>query len=405
MRVAYVLQRFPFLTETFVAEEIAAHVREGVDVVIVSLLSPGEGPVQPTTRGLLGRTWTVPGFGRVDLWIAAMREFLRAPTAWTKRASGFLQAARPDGTREARSKRWAMWVKVLATTDRLRGQEVDRVHSHFAWLSGAAGLMIARALGVPFTVTVHAYDLFTRDDLLDWICSEADEVIAISEFNRGFVLDRIPAATISVIRCGLDLDAVPKEQESAAEEGGLRVVAVGSLVPKKGHEDLVEAVALARERGAELRLRIVGGGPGEAALRAKVAELGLSAPTVELLGALTQPEALHEVACCDVFALACRVAPSGDRDGIPVAMMEAAYLGKPLVSTRVSGIPELVVDGENGLLTDSGDVEALSDALVALAASPARRAEMGRLGRDRVIEDYDVEKNARRLRERWEDPS
>lgn len=402
MRVAYVLQRFPFLTETFVAEEIAAHVRDGVDVAIVSLLAPGKGPVQPTTRGLLARAWTVPGFRQVDLWIAAMRELLRAPTAWAKCARDFLRAERPDGTREARSKRWAMWIKVLAATDRLRGQDVDRIHSHFAWLSGAAGLMIARTLGVPFTVTVHAYDLFTRDDLLDWICSEADEVIAISDFNRSFVLDRIPAAKVSVIRCGLDLDAVSEEPSPAVDEGVLRVVAVGSLVPKKGHEDLVEAVALARERGADVRLRIVGGGPGEVALRAKIAALELAAPAVELMGALTQPEALREVARCDVFALACRVAPSGDRDGIPVAMMEAAYLGKPLVSTRVSGIPELVLDGDNGLLTESGDVEALGDALVALAASPARRAEMGRRGRDRVIEDYDVEKNAGRLRERWE---
>jgi glycosyltransferase involved in cell wall biosynthesis len=171
---------------------------------------------------------------------------------------------------------------------------------------------------------------------------------------------------------------------------------VGALQAKKGHAYLIAACHLLKERGLGFNCTIIGGGPTEAALRQQIQASGLQ-DRVELLGARSHPEIIAAYRQHDLFVLASVVAPGGDRDGIPVVLMEAGKAGLPLISTRVSGIPELVRHNQTGWLVPPGDTAALADAIAALAANPAMRARLGKNARALVEAQFNIESNALRL--------
>jgi glycosyltransferase involved in cell wall biosynthesis len=279
---------------------------------------------------------------------------------------------------------------------------VQLLHSHFAWLSGAAAWISARLLGLPFTVTVHAYDVYSyTNDLLRLVSSQATHVVAISEYNRQQVaaLGTCPAQAISVIHCGVNLAQLqgqPQRQVESPDSEPLRLLSVGSLVAKKGHTHLITACHLLRQRGLSFTCTIIGGGPDEPTLRQQIQTYGLQ-NQVKLLGARPHPEIVAAYHQHDLFVLASVVTPDGDRDGIPVVLMEAGAVGLPLISTQVSGIPELVRHGQTGWLVPPGDTAALADAIAALDADPALRACLGQNARALVEAEFAIESNALHL--------
>ncbi len=170
-------------------------------------------------------------------------------------------------------------------------------------------------------------------------------------------------------------------------------MAIGRLTEKKGHDTLIRACAVLRERGCDLRCRIVGGGELDGALRSLIHELRLDA-TVELLGPHDHTETLRLLGSARISALACRIASDGDRDGIPVSLMESMAMAIPTVSTAVSGIPELIDDGETGLLVASDDPGALADAVERLLTDEALATRLARSGRAKVEREFDADTNA-----------
>jgi glycosyltransferase involved in cell wall biosynthesis len=200
---------------------------------------------------------------------------------------------------------------------------------------------------------------------------------------------------LTVIHVGVPVDELGRQTASLARERPL-VVAVGRLVPKKGMDVLVRAVADLAGSDQPVLCEIIGDGPERGRLQALVAELGV-APLVTLRGGLPPAEARRRVAEADLFALACLRAPNGDMDGIPVALMEAMAASTPVISTRLSGIPELIADGESGLLVEPGDVDGLATAIRRLAEDSALAARLAAGGRRRVAEDFDQATNARQL--------
>ena len=400
MRVAYLLLHFPFLTETFVAEEIKAVRDLGVDVQIVSLLEADPRPAQQLSRALLPYCWYAPGLASSQLWWAQFYFLLTRGGAYLALLWRLLRCPYPTKPLSLFAKRLVIFLKAVAVAHHLRHYNVDLFHSHFAWLSGAAAWVCARLLKTPFTVTTHAYDLFAKDDLLALVAGEASQVVTISEFNRQYIAQRGVRAPdgISVIRCGVDLEQIAgvNGDHAPVNAGPVRILSVGSLVPKKGHRDLVEACRILKERSIPFRCTIIGGGGDESGLRSLIAQFDLTSE-VSLRGALPNHEIIQAYREHDIFALASVVAPNGDRDGIPVVMMEAGALGLPLVSTHVSGIPELVQHGRTGLLAPAGDAAALADALATLAGDPALRRRLGQAANALVSAEYGITLNAQRL--------
>ncbi len=181
----------------------------------------------------------------------------------------------------------------------------------------------------------------------------------------------------------------------------LRIVVVASLQPQKGHAVLVRAVGALRDRGISAAARFLGEGEERAAIERLIGDLGLG-ERVHLLGAVSRDRVAAEVAAADVIAQPSVVLASGKTDGIPVALMEALAAERAVVASAVSGIPELVRDGETGLLVPAEDAEALAEALARLAADPQLRVRLGRAGRALVLEAFDLRVNAAQLAARIE---
>lgn len=403
MRIVYVVLRFPSLTETFVADEIWALREQGVQVRILSLLKPHPHAVQPRSRELLCHVRYGPGVFSVR----ALQLFWRSLRGRPRAVLGLLwrlcQAPLGAGGLGAWVRRLPIFFTAVCLAEASRADGPDGVHAHFAWLSGAAAWIIAELLKVPYCVTVHAYDLFRSNELAPLVCTGACRVVAISEYNRRWVKKYSPGARVVVIHCGVDVsELVPMEPATEPPGRCFTITAPGSLVAKKGHAELIEACALLRDQGREFQCTIIGGGPMRARLRERIESLRLGA-YVTLAGARDHEFVLQRLARSDLAVLACVIAADGDRDGIPVALMEAAALGRALVSTRVSGIPELVRDGVNGRTVVPRNPQALAGAIGALMDDRERCRSMGRQGRRIVEREFSLRHSSQRMRSVFEE--
>jgi glycosyltransferase involved in cell wall biosynthesis len=401
--VAFVLKGYPRLSETFIAQEILALERAGMDIRIVSLRHPTDRAVHPVNAEIRAPVAYLPEY--------LYREPLRVLRGWraARRLPGFAAARR-------------IWLRDLArdpTPNRIRrfGQAmtlaaelpaaVARLHAHFLHTPASVARYAATMRGLGWSVSAHAKDIWTtpgwekREKLADasWTttCSQAAYDDLAAHAPEG--------AEIALLYHGLDLARFapsggmrpPRDGQDAADP--VRILTVGRAVEKKGHDGLIRALA-ALPPGLHWRWTHIGGGPLLGALKRQAQQAGIAA-RVEWRGALAQEAVLAACREADLFALASRVARDGDRDGLPNVLLEAQSQALACVASGVSGVPELLVDGETGLIVPPEDAAALARALAALIADPARRAAMGEAGMRRVREAFDASSWAARLHARF----
>jgi glycosyltransferase involved in cell wall biosynthesis len=280
-----------------------------------------------------------------------------------------------------------------------RERRIAHLHAHFGTVATTVARLAAALAGIGYSFTAHAKDIyFDYPEALNLEpkLRDAARTVTVSDYNLAHLRRRYVAAADGVVRIynGIDLGrfayAPPRPQ---ARE----ILAVGRLVEKKGFHILVEAVRLLRAEGRDVACRIVGAGE-EANLAAQIAAAGLGR-AVELAGPRPQCEVVRLMREAAVLACPCVVGRDGNRDGLPTVLIEAMALGTPCVATDVTGIPELVRDGEPGLCVPEGDPEALAAALARVLESPALRHRLSRAGRTRIEEDFDLAANAAELHE------
>jgi glycosyltransferase involved in cell wall biosynthesis len=258
--------------------------------------------------------------------------------------------------------------------------------------------MIGMLTHLPVSCTVHAFDIFTRSPAaLTPRLSRCKFIAAISQFNIDYLRERC-GATIAelcrVVHCGIDLDKF-KSIHRDTQPGNM--ISVSQLTPKKGLSLAVETCAKLKERGITLTYNIVGDGPVRESLEKQIQQLGLQ-DAVRLLGAQPNDRLVPLLGRTSVFFMPCIQVPSGDMDGIPVAMMEAMACKVPVVSRAISGIPELVAHGVNGLLVEDSDPNLLADALAELLHDPDKVERFGAAARDYVQNNFDITRTAADLR-------
>lgn len=392
-RVAYVVSLFPCWSETFIVREITALVASGVDVRVLSLKSPSESLVHDDAAALLDRVRHPRSWWHAA--VALLREAGTRPLV----LAGILARMAAEGWRSPGTlfKSLAALARGLEHAAWLREFDPDLIHAHWATYPSTAAWALGRMLDKPFGFTCHAHDIFTERQLLARKLDEAALAVTISRYNVDWLRTHVcdaGANNLRVVHCGVDLSQVPWNADGRSSN---RILAVGRLDPIKGFDTLVAALALLKQRGVDFSCRLVGSGPLDAALREQARRAGVEG-RIEFAGAHPQDTVRAWMDEAALFVLPSQVAPDGNRDGIPVALMEAMASGSTVVSTRVSGIPELVESEACGLLVEPGDAVALADAMQRLLADPGLRRRLATAARERIEHEFDARIEAMRLR-------
>lgn len=293
---------------------------------------------------------------------------------------------------------------------------VNHVHVHFANRAAHTAVFMKEISAIPFSVTAHGQDFMKdlgSDELLREICASAEFVAAETDYSRDLLRQRCPDSATKIRRVynGLDLERFPRPryettQPHGDQDGGgryqvPRIVSVGRLVAFKGFEDLVDACSELASREIDFVCDIVGDGPLRETIQAKIEQLNLSS-RVNLLGSRSQAAVLEKLQAADIFALASTTDAQGASDVFPTVILEAMASGRPVVSTRLAGIPELVVDGQTGTLISPGNSGALAHALEQLLCNPELRLRFGNAGRQRIEQHFRIEQTVQPLMEMLE---
>ena len=376
MRIAYLLGTYPSLSETFIAREIRALQPRGIDVRIFALHRPPAGKVHGAA---LGRTAPFTYGSLLAGALAGWQQWSRLP-------------ARPGALRD----------RLLAAgfAPHARAFGVEHIHAHFAFGPADVARVLADLLQVPFSVSVHARDIYTQSGAALTACLRDAAFVACCtrhglEHVRS-LCPTLPADQFCLARHGLFMpECTPPRGVSPS-----LLLAVGRLEPKKGFHCLIAACRILAARGLAVPCRIAGAGSLERDLARAIRDAGLS-DTVRLIGAQTQAELADLYGLARVFVVPSMVAPDGDQDGLPNVLLEAMARQVPVIATRVGGIPEAVVDGDNGLLVDPDDPARLAEGIARLWGDEGLRQRLGARGRARIVEEFDINNTIGPLLERF----
>jgi glycosyltransferase involved in cell wall biosynthesis len=417
--VAYVLKGWPRISELFIASEIYRLEQAGLDLRLYVIRPRDETETHPVVDRIAAEPVYLPATTSLSAttlvaWLRRnLRPFLPALARTARRHPRGL--ARATGMALAQCVRarkgriaWPrkLYVKELlqavALADELAGApDVRHLHAHFAHGTTTVTWLASTITGLPFSFTGHAKDIYSPGlnpaGLLRRKLLAARFAVTCTEANVEHLRAIAPEADVHRVYHGLNADfsrLIEADRDAEPAPNGLRVLGVGRLVAKKGFDVLVDACGVLHRRGVPFEAVIVGpdddAGP---ALRARIDELGL-AGRIRLEGQMSQAELLEEYRRASAFCLPCRILDNGDRDGIPNVLAEAMAAGAPVVTTPISGIPEIVRDGVNGLLVRPDDPEAVADAVLRLRTDRALAERISREARATVRHEFDGERLA-----------
>jgi colanic acid/amylovoran biosynthesis glycosyltransferase len=396
LRLAYVVARFPKVTETFVVRELnEIDKRDDIDAELFGLFPPkgSASEVHPSAQPWLTRVhrpslvqaicallrWTVRRPATVlSTLVLLLWGFKRTPRLWPATLGAMLVAC--------------------AQAETMSQLRIQHIHAHFVGHTATAAWVIHRLTGIEYSVTAHAYDLYQDQAFLCRRLRDAQFVITISRFNANFIVDFCHGVVppITVVRAGVDLRRFKFVERRLPQSGPVRALCVASLMSHKGHRVLFEALSSDDPQIKRIEVAVVGEGEERAALEAQVRKLGLDR-RVRFLGSLPENRVAELLDEMDLFVLPSTISSRGRMEGVPVSLMEALACGVPAVATRISGVPELVEEGVTGTLAEHGDVGSMHGALKQVLDNPDRALHMAMTGRERVVREYDVVNSAAAL--------
>lgn len=392
MRIAYVVNQYPKVSHSFIRREIQALERAGTDVQRIAMRGWRDELVDAEDTRERERVRYVLRGGALPLLGAATYCLMTRPGRFATALALAWRTSR--GSDKGRWRHFVYFLEACLVARWVGRDRVCHLHAHFGTNSTDVAMLAAGLAGVGFSFTVHGPEEFDRSHAIALAekVARARFVVAVSSFGRS-QLYRILApahwAKVHVVRCGLDRSSFGHAE--VCPNAGPRLVCVGRICEQKGQLLLVDALAALRERGVPFMIVFAGDGELRGELERRIDARGLR-DAARITGWISGPQVQHELLQARALVL-----PSF-AEGLPVVIMEAMALGRPVVTTFVAGIPELVAHGETGWLVPAGDVPALADAIErCLAADVPTLARVGGQARQRVLEQHDVDVEARRL--------
>jgi colanic acid/amylovoran biosynthesis glycosyltransferase len=392
LSIAYTMSRFPKITETFVLYEMLAVEHTGLDIQVFPLLLVEESTEHPEVAEIMPKVHFAP-FISFSILRANLCWFLRSPRRYLGAWRDALRSAWPN--RNFLLGALGVLPKSALYALQMQQMGIAHVHAHFATHPALAARFIHSLSGIPYSFTAHGHDVHISLQGFDAKARDAQFWITISQYNLDLVAKTFNASLLQnahLAHCGIDLTRLqPSVQRD--DDGMFRMLCVASFKEVKGHTYLVAACSHLQKVGIRFHCRLIGDGPLRHQVEQQIASARLG-KYFTLSGQQPHPVVIEAMCNADVVVLPSILASRGDREGIPVCLMEAMALERPVVSSNLSGIPELVTSGQEGLLVEQKDSDALANALKQLAHDPKKRVRMGANGRQKIARDFDLFNNA-----------
>ncbi|TFH91611.1 glycosyltransferase [Vibrio ouci] len=388
MSVAYIVKRYPRYSETFIVNEILAHEKAGLSVHIFALLPPQDAHFQDIISRVKAPVTYLPA--KADrastFWERQKKVSRRYPEVW--HVLGQFPSA---SAREV--------LQSLELALHISRMQLTHLHAHFATTSTTVAQITSAITGVPFSFTAHAKDIFHQDN--DFVAlvtkfQQAKCAITVSDFNYAYLTKDLAVQNDKVVTIynGLDLAEFPYSSPESREP---KICAVGRLVEKKGFCDLISACQQLKQQGITFQCEIIGDGELKAELQQQIIDLAVE-DVVTLKGSLPQENVKQYLRQAAVFAAPCIVGEDGNRDGLPTVLLESMALGTPCVSTDVTGIPEVILDGQTGLMVEQRNPNSLAKALLSLLSQSQLRVTLSQKARSLIESQFNIHNNAQKIR-------
>jgi len=390
-KIAYLMSRFPKVSETFILYEILELERLGMQVEIFPLVREPAPVMHAEAHALVERAH----YSKVltpDVLQAQRYWLRRQPAAYLQ---AWAQAIRGNaGSPKSLSRALVVVPQAALFAKRMVELGVTHLHAHWATHPALAAYVVSLLTGLPYSFTAHADDIYVERPMLKEKIRRAHFVITISEYNKRFLSELYGEAIgnkIAVVHCGVD-SAIFTPRVHTPSTNLFTIACVARLEEKKGHIYLVDACGQLKAQGVSFQCILVGEGEERSRIEAQIKRLGLE-DTVILLGQQPRSRVSELLAQADVMVLPSVTTAKGRQEGIPVALMEALATEVPVISTASSGIPELIEDGLTGLLVPERDICSLAMALARLQANPELGRKLGTAGRIKVQREFDLQRN------------
>ena len=390
-KVAYIFERYPVLSQTFLRREVAGVRDQGVLVQIHSLFPPNPADLTHQVEGVPVDTFR--WWEAATLIVALPRELFRDP-ALLRDGWRLYRRFRPTNSENFWSTVWAA-IFAVCRANRIRREKPDIIHGVWATAPATAAAILGRLCNVPFSFGGHAYDIYRHggDAFLEPKLRAASFVHTTTDAGAKYLRDRANGAPVKIVLARRGLDQLPPKPVRDTTTRPVRLLSVGRLVPKKGHIHQLAACALLKSWGIHFEARIVGDGPLRGDLERQIVRDGLQ-DCVSLTGPLAPPQVDEQYLWADIFWHTGVIDAEGDRDGIPNVIPEAFARCLPVISSRTAGPMEAVIHEVTGLLADPSNAAELAGAVKRLAEDPKLRQQLGENGRHWVEENFLISHNA-----------
>jgi len=392
MRIAYLTNVYPKLSHSFIRREIAALESEGFEVLRISIRASDDGALGLADSEEKKKTVVVLGQGMPRIAFALLLAAIKDPGAWWRAAYLATRLGRhSDG---GLLRHWIYLAEACALYELLQRERASHVHVHFGTNAATVALLANEYGGVSYSLTLHGAEEWDKPEFIHIAMkvARARFVAAISNFARAQACrwsDPSHWHKIHIVRCGVDTRHLDHELEPIAEDGPF--LCVGRFSPAKAHLLLLDVISRLSKEGRYFRVELIGDGPLRRRVEERIEQDGLG-HLVRVVGALSEEEVVREV-----LASRCMLLPSFI-EGLPVTLLESLALARPVVASRVAGVPEVVEDGVNGWLVTPGSVDSLATAIREVLDTPTDRLfEMGLAGREVVRKNHDVRQEVKKL--------